>query len=138
MVSNGNDTGGICYEESLTNKGRQWNSADYICQSTDRRLARILNEETSDEIEKIIQNTDEYWIGLYREDSNSGFMWSDGSSLSYERWSSGHPIDGMNCVSVRGDSREWYSRNCSDYKSYICERGELLLLLLLFTSLTCT
>ena len=130
MISNGSDTGGICYEESLPAKWQEWNVALTKCASTNTTLARILNEEMSDEIEKITQDDVEYWIGLYRQNSNSGFMWSDGSSLSYERWSSGHPINRMNCVSVRGDSTEWYSRNCSEFKPYICERGELLLFLL--------
>ena len=128
MISNGGDTSGICYGESLTTDVRDWNGAVSGCSDPNRRLARVLSEEMSDEIERITQDTDEYWIGLYRQDNDSEFMWSDGSSLSYTRWSDGHPIDGMNCVSVRGDSTEWYSRNCSEAKPYVCERGELLLL----------
>ena len=131
MISDVNDTGGICYEESLTTNKLDWNAAALHCSNTKRKLARVLNEEMSNEIEKVTQYT-KYWIGLSRSNSNSEFMWSDGSSLSYTRWSNGHPMNGLNCVSVRGDSTEWYSRNCSEVKPYVCDTGELLLLL--FTS----
>ena len=132
MISGVSDTGGICYQESLTTDILDWNAATLICSNTNGSLARVLNEEMSNEIERVTQDTDEYWIGLNRSNSDSEFMWSDGSSLSYERWSNGHPMNGLNCVSVRGGSTEWYSRNCSDVKPYVCETGELLLLL--FTS----
>ena len=127
VISDVSVTGGICYEVSSAINIGDWNSAFNNCSSTNRRLARVLNEEMSAEIERITQDTDEYWIGLSRSNSNSEFMWSDGTNLSYTRWSSGHPIDGLNCVSVRGNSTEWYSRNCSDVKRYVCETGELLL-----------
>ena len=133
VISDVSVTGGICYEVSSEINISDWNSASDSCSSIlNRRLARVLNEEMSTEIERITQSTDEYWIGLSRPASNSELMWSDGTSVSDTRWSSGHPIDGLNCVSVRGNSTEWYSRNCSDVKRYVCETGELLLLL--FTS----
>ena len=132
MISDVSDTGGICYITSSTTDMRDWNASFLNCRSTDIRLARVLNEEMSEEIERITQNTSEYWIGLSRQDNNSDFMWSDGTNLSYTRWSSGHPIVGLNCVSVRGNSTEWYTRNCSEVKPRVCERSELLLLL--FTS----
>ena len=137
VISDVNVTGGICYEEFSATDMSDWNSALNSCSGIlNRRLARVLNEEMSTEIERITQDTDEYWIGLSRPDSNSVFMWSDGTNLSDTRWSSGHPMGGLNCVSVRRNSTEWYSRNCDDVKRYVCETGELLLLLLLllFTS----
>ena len=133
MISIVSDTGGICYNESLTTDMLDWNAATLNCSNTNGRLARVLNEEMSNEIERVTQDTDEYWIGLSRSNSNSEFVWSDGSSLSYTRWSSGHPMNELNCVSVRGGSTEWYSRDCNVVKPYVCDSGELLLLL--FTSL---
>ena len=134
MITKVDDTGGICYEESLTTDKLDWNAAFLNCSDSNRRLARALNEEMSDEIERVTQDSNEYWIGLSRMDSSSEFMWYDGSSVSSmdTRWSSGHPKDGLNCVSVRGDGIKWYSSNCSEDKHYVCENG--LLLLLLFTS----
>ena len=63
MISDVSVTGGICYEESLTTDMHDWNSASDSCSSTNRRLARVLSEEMSAEIERITQDTDEYWIG---------------------------------------------------------------------------
>ena len=76
-------------------------------------------------IERVTQDTDEYWIGLSRVNSRSEFIWYDGTSVSSvdSRWSSGHPKDGLNCVSVRGNSIEWYSRDCSEVKPYVCQKG---------------
>ena len=98
------DTGGICYEESLTTDMLGWDAAYLRCSSSYGRLASVLNEEMSFEIERVTQDSNECWIGLYRVDSNSEFMWQDGSSVSYTRWSTGHPINGLNCVSVRRNS----------------------------------
>ena len=125
MISDVSDIGGICYNESLTTDMLDWNAAALNCSNTNGRLARVLNKEMSNEIERVTQDT-EYWIGLSRSNSSSEFKWSDDSSISYARWSSGHPINGLNCVGVRGNGTEWYSRNCSEVKPYICETGELL------------
>ena len=133
VITKMGDTGGICYEGSLTTDTLDWNAADSECSTTNRRLARVLNEEMSDEIERVTQDTDEYWIVLSIVSSNSEFMWYDGTSVSSvdSRWSSGHPKDGLNCVSVRGNSTEWYSSDCSETKRYICEK-----VMYIFTFLT--
>ena len=124
MIDNIDYIGGICYT-AFSSDIVNWSTADMKCgEDGTSRLALALADTMSNEIERVTQDTDEYWIGLSRSNSNSEFMWSDGSSLSYTRWSSGHPINGLNCVSVKGGSTEWYSRNCSEVKPYVCETGE--------------
>ena len=108
MLSNGDDTGGICFE-AFSSQNVNWEDANTTCAGNGGRLANILNEEMNDEIHIIISDSNEHWIGLSRT-SNTAFQWSDGSSLTYEKWSSGHPIDGMHCVSVHTNSIEWFSR----------------------------
>ena len=123
VISNIDNIGGVCYTANSSDNVT-WHSANMTCvENGNSRLAKVLVYRKSVEIERITQDTDEYWIGLSRPDNNSVFMWSNGTNLSDTRWSSGHPIDGLNCVSVRGNSTEWYSRNCSDVKRYVCETG---------------
>ena len=134
VIDNIDNTGGVCYTANSSDNVT-WDSANMKCvENGNSILAKALVHRMSAEIERITQSTDEYWIGLSRPNSSSEFMWSDGTNLSYTRWSSGHPIDGLNCVSVRGNSTEWYSRNCSDVKRYVCETGECIFTFLIMQS----
>ena len=136
MIDNIDYIGGICYT-AFSSDIVNWSTADMKCgEDGTSRLALALADIMSNEMERVTQDTDEYWIGLSRSNSNSEFMWSDGSSLSYTRWSSGHPINGLNCVSVRGDRTEWYSRNCSEVKPYVCETGEYIFTFLINSIIT--
>ncbi|KAI6648880.1 Latrophilin-3-like [Oopsacas minuta] len=126
VQTNENDTGGICYEV-YTGQNYTWDFANTQCTDNGGRLAKIFNEEISIEINRIIQRNSSttpirYWIGLSRENSTSVFQWSDGTSLGYENWRDNHPLGGNNCVSVRDNSRDWVSSNCSAELSYICEK----------------
>ena len=125
MIANTSSEGGVCYT-AHSSANVSWSSANTECvQNGNSRIARALNDEMSDEIERVTQDSNEYWIGLSRVDNSSEFMWYDGSSVSSmdTRWSSGHPKDGLNCVSVRGDGIKWYSSNCNEDKHYVCEKG---------------
>ena len=134
VIDNIDNIGGVCYTANNTDNVT-WDFANMKCvENGNSRLAKVLVYRMSTEIERITHDTDEYWIGLSRPDSNSELMWSDGTSVSDTRWSSGHPIDGLNCVSVRGNSTEWYSRNCSDVKRYVCETGECIFTFLIAKS----
>ena len=126
MIDNIGSKGGICYT-AFSSDIVNWSTADMKCgENGNSRLAKALVGRMSVGIERVISDTEEYWIGLSRSDSNSEFMWSDGSSLSYTRWSSSHPINELNCVSVFGDRNEWYSRDCNEVKPYVCETGEYI------------
>ena len=130
-MSNGSDTGGICY--NISNDKANWNDANTNCINNGGRLARILNDEISDGIQKIINNTDgteNYWIGLQRVGNTEQFQWTDGTDLTYNKWSNNNPILGYNCVGVNGNSINWISIYCNDSNHYICETGELVFKLL--------
>ncbi|KAI6655968.1 Lymphocyte antigen 75 [Oopsacas minuta] len=126
VLTNEDDTGGMCYEV-YTGQNYTWDDANTQCTDNGGRLAKIFNEGISIEIDRIIQGNSSstsirYWIGLSRENSTSVFQWSDGTSLDYENWRDNHPLGGNNCVSVRDNSRDWVSSNCSAELSYICEK----------------
>ena len=133
MIDNRDNIRGICYT-SFSSDIVNWSTAKIRCgENGTSRLAMALGKRMSREIKRVTQGTEEYWIGLNRQNSNSEFMWSDGSSISYTRWSNGHPINGSNCVSVIGDNTTWYSKDCSESKRYVCETGEYIFAFLINT-----
>ena len=127
VVSNELDTGGICY--SITdNNSATWDVANATCAANGGRLARILSGEMSDEILRIINSkgvTEGYWIGLRRDENTGQFQWTDGTNLTYNKWSDGIPMQGYGCTGVNGNSTSWLSLSCSSSYHFICETGEL-------------
>ena len=67
------------------------------------------------------------WIGGNDEVQEGNYVWSDGSSFSYENWRSGEPnndghgSDPENCAEIEDDGR-WDDQPCDKTKRYICER----------------
>ena len=93
------------------------------------RLARILNGEMSDEIQRIVSSkggTEDYWIGLKRDENTGQFQWTDGADLIFNGWTDGIPVGGYGCVGVNGNSTNWVSLDCSSANHFICETGELI------------
>ena len=87
----------------------------------------MLNDEISNGIQRIITDnygTENYWIGLERVGNTEQFQWTDGTDLTYNKWSNNNPILGYNCVGVKRNI--WFSLNCIDSYFYICEIGELV------------
>uniref|UniRef100_A0A4W4DR21 Mannose receptor, C type 1b n=1 Tax=Electrophorus electricus TaxID=8005 RepID=A0A4W4DR21_ELEEL len=69
------------------------------------------------------------WIGYSIQDPSAGYVWSDGSSSSYENWQDGQPnnLNNVeNCVTVRlhrfwrGEG-QWNDLHCEDRKAWFCE-----------------
>jgi hypothetical protein len=52
---------------------------------------------------KLAKRFDRFWIGLSTLSTNSGFVWSDGSPVSYTNWNAGEPNNFLgqeNCVEM--------------------------------------
>ncbi|XP_076828848.1 macrophage mannose receptor 1-like isoform X2 [Brachyhypopomus gauderio] len=71
----------------------------------------------------------EAWIGYSIRDPSAGYMWSDGSSSSYENWQTGQPDNFNNvenCVKAHFHWRlryngQWSDLHCEDRKAWFCE-----------------
>ncbi|NP_001410655.1 macrophage mannose receptor 1b precursor [Danio rerio] len=68
------------------------------------------------------------WIGYRMYDPSVGYVWSDGSSSSYQSWASDEPnnLNNMeNCVEMRvslwDDDGMWNDVNCKDKKDWYCQ-----------------
>uniref|UniRef100_A0A673L868 Macrophage mannose receptor 1-like n=1 Tax=Sinocyclocheilus rhinocerous TaxID=307959 RepID=A0A673L868_9TELE len=68
------------------------------------------------------------WIGYRMYDPSVGFVWSDGSSSSYQSWASDEPnnLNNIeNCVEMRisiwDNDGGWNDVNCQDRKDWYCQ-----------------
>ena len=61
------------------------------------------------------------WIGL--ADAGAGYVWDDGSPLTFENWFMTPTSADPDCVALEtGDPPgRWTTRNCTDIRFYVCE-----------------
>uniref|UniRef100_A0A8B9M0R7 Macrophage mannose receptor 1 n=1 Tax=Accipiter nisus TaxID=211598 RepID=A0A8B9M0R7_9AVES len=66
-----------------------------------------------------------YWMGLSALDSDSGFIWSDGSPVNFEKWANGEPnnYDGNEkCGVFNGyNNMKWNDLFCEHMQDYVCQ-----------------
>ena len=66
MIANTSSEGGVCYT-AYSNDIVNWSSVNTKCgENGNSGIARALNDEMSNEIERVTQDSNEYWIGLSR------------------------------------------------------------------------
>ncbi|NXX44081.1 MRC1 protein, partial [Tricholaema leucomelas] len=108
-------------------KMQTWFGARDFCRALGGDLACIHSEEE----QNLIANLDRdfhhvsYWMGLSALDSSGGFVWSDGSPVNFEKWSSGEPnnYDGNEkCGVFYGyDNMKWNDLFCEHMEDYVCQ-----------------
>ena len=107
-----------------------WTSARRDCrQSPNVFLVSILSSHEQEFIRGLIQNTVNFtnvqsvFIGLSSRTSRGGYVWSDGSPVSYTHWKPGFVTElGKQCVSMgTAGQGYWNDRNCDDASAYICK-----------------
>ncbi|RWS21367.1 Low affinity immunoglobulin epsilon Fc receptor-like protein [Leptotrombidium deliense] len=94
------------------------------CTALKGDLVTIYSEEENFFVKNISQRGFNYWIGLMRINGVASFKWTDGTSLSYSRWSTGEPSNAEDPQSIctTFKSGYWFSSRC-DYDKYypICK-----------------
>lgn len=62
------------------------------------------------------------WIGLFRNNSNLTYLWSDDWPVVYTNWASGvnFTLD-QPCVYFNSTSGEWILTDCNENRSFICK-----------------
>uniref|UniRef100_A0A8C1RRC0 Mannose receptor, C type 1b n=1 Tax=Cyprinus carpio TaxID=7962 RepID=A0A8C1RRC0_CYPCA len=102
---------------------KTWDEALDFCRELGGDLLSIHHEAD-------IHNTFLYtsWIGYRMYDPSVGFVWSDGSSSSYQSWDSDEPnnLNNIeNCVemsfSYQSRAGVWNDINCQDRKDWYCQ-----------------
>ncbi|XP_061432498.1 macrophage mannose receptor 1-like [Lethenteron reissneri] len=66
-----------------------------------------------------------YWIGLNSLDPDKGFVWSDGTPVSFKNWGRGEPNNYGNtehCGEAnRGWASEWNDIDCNAFMNWVCK-----------------
>lgn len=103
---------------TLVFEGMSWVEAQKFCRLHETDLASVRSLRESEEIQNILQENMEVWIGLHRDSWN----WSDGTNFSFSSWSDGQPDNDVNpeaCVSMLNGG--WNDTLCSTGLYFICQ-----------------
>ncbi|XP_033097355.1 sushi, von Willebrand factor type A, EGF and pentraxin domain-containing protein 1-like isoform X2 [Anneissia japonica] len=103
---------------------KTWREARDACTEDNGQLIVIDNYQEQDRINSFLKEcgpyeSDSFWIGLIREDSNSEWGWINNSPLTFNFWPD------FQCAFLSDDEdRHWYTAPCENGElMYICERG---------------
>ncbi|XP_016305594.1 C-type mannose receptor 2-like [Sinocyclocheilus anshuiensis] len=112
-------------EESLT-----FNDAKGMCASNNATLAIINNRFEQAFVSSLVfgRSADQFWLGLYNENSTGTFRWITGEELTYTNWNRDQPaqIKGGCVVMVAGQAMGlWEVKDCASVRSkYICKQNQ--------------
>ncbi|XP_073792207.1 C-type mannose receptor 2 [Danio rerio] len=103
----------------LVNQYKSWTDAQSYCREHHTDLVSIRNEIENYMVQRLLPNSNNVWIGLYRSRS-----WSDQSNSSFSNWRSGQPDNAGNseyCTAVSfSDYGSWTDENCNTAFPFIC------------------
>ncbi|XP_075128115.1 macrophage mannose receptor 1-like [Leptodactylus fuscus] len=105
---------------------KTWFESKDFCRAIGGDLASLTSKNEADAVNRMKGSYGVYsrkiWIGLVRSGPGKGFVWSDGSPLSYENWAYGQP-DNYNgeesCGMILG-SIWWNDAYCYSLMDWIC------------------
>ncbi|XP_036377634.1 macrophage mannose receptor 1-like [Megalops cyprinoides] len=116
----------MCYKiyKKNSNNKKTWFEARDFCRAIGGDLASIHSDSDLGG-GFMMSSVDNAWIGLNALDPNAGFVWTDGSSTSYENWGYGEP-NNYNDVELCAEvsfyyGRPWNDRHCEFYNNWICQ-----------------
>ncbi|XP_052404337.1 macrophage mannose receptor 1b isoform X2 [Carassius gibelio] len=106
---------------------KTWDEALDFCRELGGDLLSIHHEVDLSETRRRGYRMDPSWIGYRMYDPAVGFVWSDGSSSSFQSWATDEPNNYNNienCVEMslkwNGDGA-WNDVNCLDKKDWFCQ-----------------
>ncbi|XP_040038402.2 C-type mannose receptor 2-like [Gasterosteus aculeatus] len=114
----------VCFNASsvdpytLVFEGMSWVEAQKFCRLHETDLASVRSLKESEEIQNILKENMEVWIGLHRDSWN----WSDDTNFSFSSWSDEQPDNDVNpeaCVSMLNGG--WNDTLCSTRLYFICQ-----------------
>uniref|UniRef100_A0A8C2AKX6 Mannose receptor, C type 2 n=1 Tax=Cyprinus carpio TaxID=7962 RepID=A0A8C2AKX6_CYPCA len=112
-------------EESLT-----FNDAKGMCASNNATLVIINNRFEQAFVSSLVfgRSDDQFWLGLYNDNSSGTFRWITGEELTYTNWNRDQPaqIKGGCVVMVAGQAMGlWEVKDCASVRSkYICKQNQ--------------
>uniref|UniRef100_A0A914PW28 C-type lectin domain-containing protein n=1 Tax=Panagrolaimus davidi TaxID=227884 RepID=A0A914PW28_9BILA len=103
---------------------RGWNASETFCQSINGHLASI---HSQDEFNFIMnfnypQNSEYWpWVGLFSNDNEQTFQWSDGTPTDFLPWGPGEPVVDTNFNCVFANSEGIDTLDCSEPGTALCK-----------------
>ncbi|XP_073724367.1 C-type mannose receptor 2-like isoform X1 [Misgurnus anguillicaudatus] len=123
----------ICYNEAIKGyiyetSNKTWRDAQSFCRQHHTDLVTVRNQNESEQIQKIINNTQiSVWIGLFSD----SWEWSDKSDSTFRYWMSGKPNNGAGeiCTEVQIKAQgQWSDKVCSHSQTFVCHENKLVLI----------
>ena len=104
----------------------QWLEAHAHCKGFKGDLVSFANKEEQDAViaEALKGDDGPHWIGLYDMDIEGSWLWSDGTSFTWNNWVGREPDGGdkENCaILVHIKEWGWYDGPCSNKLSFVCK-----------------
>lgn len=120
-------TPNYCYQVNNVAKNRQrtWDEAQEDCASKGGNLASFHSASDIDQVWRnaLVGTEDAYWIGLNDRATESGYLWSDGSSVNVLNWAVNQPDNyggSEDCVEMWSSTSKWNDARCFDRNNWIC------------------
>nr|XP_055049385.1 C-type mannose receptor 2-like [Misgurnus anguillicaudatus] len=104
-----------------------WRDAQSFCRQHHTDLASVRNQNESEQIQKIINNTQiSVWIGLFSD----SWEWLDKSDSTFRYWiSKPSTIPNEICTEVKmKDQGQWNDEVCSNSQTFVCHEDKLVLI----------
>ena len=115
--------GNRCYKFSP--EATDWASAKYLCECGGADLVSIASQAEDNFVASLI-GSEESWIGLNDLATQETYVWTDGTTFSYNNWNTNQPSNTNNnqdCVKMKTDGK-WDDVTCSKSIKYVCEKGD--------------
>ncbi|XP_075305906.1 type-2 ice-structuring protein-like [Odontesthes bonariensis] len=117
---------GRCYKYIASRM--TWGEAELHCVREQANLVSIHSLEEHTFVNSLIKNFDPTqgftWIGLTDVHKEGGWMWSDGSTVSFTQWSQNQPDNARvneHCGHTNfGTAFKWNDRPCSHALTFVC------------------
>ncbi|XP_055052937.2 lymphocyte antigen 75-like [Misgurnus anguillicaudatus] len=120
---------GLFREHYYVNDDKNWNDAQEYCRDHYDYLSTV----SSSDLQTLSTNPDltddKFWIGLYADQSNNIWKWSEGGKATINYWHSGQPNpDNNKCGYVDKDDSKAHDDDCNKkYRFYCMKVYELVL-----------
>ncbi|XP_074555309.1 uncharacterized protein LOC141811226 [Halichoeres trimaculatus] len=95
-----------------------WISAESVCSQRGGNLASLHSPEDRRFVLQLVNTSAPVWLGGYRKQRNSSWLWSDGAPFRIGGWI--RSKEGGACVHMDPKSGDLNSAPCGELKFYIC------------------
>ena len=112
-----------CYR--FSSEATDWANAKYICECGGADLVAISSEAEDAFVNSLI-GSEESWIGLNDLATQETYVWTDGTTFSYDNWNTNQPSNTNNkqdCVKIKTNGK-WDDVTCKKEIKYVCEKGD--------------